>query len=84
MSFAMSQSQHHRAEFRMVGLGLKDIDKELAPYLLSPWMTYAEDFLICSLYLLEQGTKRNGESRTERRDSSIAVTPSPLGATRIA
>ena len=41
----MSQPAHHTAEFRMVGLGLEDIDKQLRRYLISPLIIYAEDIL---------------------------------------
>ena len=45
MQFAMSQPAHHTAEFRMVGLDLEDVDKQLRQYLISPLIIYAEDIL---------------------------------------
>lgn len=45
MQFAMSQPTYHTAEFRMVGLDLEDVDKQLRQYLISPLIIYAEDSL---------------------------------------
>ena len=41
----MSQPTYHTAEFRMVGLDLEDVDKQLRQYLISPLIIYAEDSL---------------------------------------